>query len=189
SLRRRPPPTSTPFPYTTLFRSNYQERTYAVGKIPGGFFKREGRPSENETLTARLIDRPIRPLFPEGFNNEVQVIATVVSVNPQIAPDIVSLIGTSAALAIAGVPFAGPIAASRVGVLNDEYVLSRSQDELAESKLDFVVAGTESAVLMVESEAQLLSEDVMIGAVMYGHEQIQTVISAINDLASEAAKP
>lgn len=172
------------FPLTV----NYQERTYAAGKIPGGFFKREGRPSENETLTSRLIDRPIRPLFPEGFNNEVQIIATVISVNPQINPDIVSLIGTSAALAISGVPFAGPIGAARVGVLNDEYVLNPTMDELAQSKLDLVVAGTSSAVLMVESEAQLLSEDVMLGAVVYGHEQMQTVIQAINEFAAEAGK-
>ncbi|GAB3290870.1 polyribonucleotide nucleotidyltransferase [Pseudidiomarina andamanensis] len=172
------------FPLTV----NYQERTYAAGKIPGGFFKREGRPSENETLTSRLIDRPIRPLFPEGFNNEVQVIATVVSVNPQINPDIVALIGTSAALAISGVPFAGPIGAARVGVVNDEYVLNPTMDELATSKLDLVVAGTSSAVLMVESEAQLLSEDAMLGAVVYGHDQMQTVINAINEFAAEAGK-
>jgi polyribonucleotide nucleotidyltransferase len=172
------------FPLTV----NYQERTYAAGKIPGGFFKREGRPSENETLTSRLIDRPIRPLFPEGFNNEVQVIATVVSVNPQINPDIVALIGTSAALAISGVPFAGPIGAARVGVINDEYVLNPTMDELATSKLDLVVAGTSSAVLMVESEAQLLSEDAMLGAVVYGHDQMQSVINAINEFAAEAGK-
>ncbi|EKE79923.1 polyribonucleotide nucleotidyltransferase [Idiomarina xiamenensis] len=169
------------FPLTV----NYQERTYAAGKIPGGFFKREGRPSENETLTARLIDRPIRPLFPEGFMNEVQVIATVVSVNPQIAPDIVAMIGTSAALAISGCPFNGPIGVARVGVLNNEYVLNPTQDELKESSLDLVVAGTEGAVLMVESEAQLLSEDVMLGAVVYGHEAQQSVITAINEFAAE----
>ncbi|RUO78209.1 polyribonucleotide nucleotidyltransferase [Pseudidiomarina taiwanensis] len=173
------------FPLTV----NYQERTYAAGKIPGGFFKREGRPSENETLTSRLIDRPIRPLFPEGFKNEVQVIATVVSVNPQVSPDIVALIGTSAALAISGVPFSGPIGAARVGVINDEYVLNPTMDELAESKLDLVVAGTDNAVLMVESEAQLLSEDAMLGAVVYGHEQMQTVINAINEFVAEAGKP
>lgn len=173
------------FPLTV----NYQERTYAAGKIPGGFFKREGRPSENETLTSRLIDRPIRPLFPEGFKNEVQIIATVVSVNPQVNPDIVALIGASAALSIAGVPFAGPIGAARVGVLNDEYVLNPTLDELAESKLDLVVAGTENAVLMVESEAQLLSEDAMLGAVVYGHEQMQSVITAINEFTAEAGKP
>ncbi|WP_417665534.1 polyribonucleotide nucleotidyltransferase [Pseudidiomarina sp.] len=172
------------FPLTV----NYQERTYAAGKIPGGFFKREGRPSENETLTCRLIDRPIRPLFPEGFKNEVQVIATVISVNPQINPDIVALIGTSAALAISGVPFSGPIGAARVGVINDEYVLNPTADELATSKLDLVVAGTAGAVLMVESEAQMLSEDAMLGAVVYGHEQMQNVITAISEFAAEAGK-
>lgn len=172
------------FPLTV----NYQEKTYAAGKIPGGFFKREGRPSENETLTSRLIDRPIRPLFPEGFMNEVQVVATVVSVNPQINPDIVALIGTSAALAISGVPFDGPIGAARVGVIDKEYVLNPTMDELEKSKLDLVVAGTEQAVLMVESEAQLLSEDQMLGAVVYGHEQMQTVVSAINEFAAEAGK-
>ncbi|WP_417658632.1 polyribonucleotide nucleotidyltransferase [Pseudidiomarina sp.] len=172
------------FPLTV----NYQERTYAAGKIPGGFFKREGRPSENETLTCRLIDRPIRPLFPEGFKNEVQVVATVVSVNPQINPDIVALIGTSAALAISGVPFSGPIGAARVGVINDEYVLNPTADELATSKLDLVVAGTAGAVLMVESEAQMLSEDAMLGAVVYGHEQMQSVITAISEFAAEAGK-
>ena len=172
------------FPLTV----NYQERTYAAGKIPGGFFKREGRPSENETLTCRLIDRPIRPLFPEGFKNEVQVVATVISVNPQINPDIVALIGTSAALAISGVPFSGPIGAARVGVINDEYVLNPTADELATSKLDLVVAGTAGAVLMVESEAQMLSEDAMLGAVVYGHEQMQTVITAISEFAAEAGK-
>lgn len=172
------------FPLTV----NYQEKTYAAGKIPGGFFKREGRPSENETLTSRLIDRPIRPLFPEGFMNEVQVVATVVSVNPQINPDIVALIGTSAALAISGVPFAGPIGAARVGVIDNEYVLNPTLDELEKSQLDLVVAGTEQAVLMVESEAQLLSEDQMLGAVVYGHEQMQTVVGAINEFAAEAGK-
>ncbi|WP_339878249.1 polyribonucleotide nucleotidyltransferase [Pseudidiomarina gelatinasegens] len=172
------------FPLTV----NYQERTYAAGKIPGGFFKREGRPSENETLTCRLIDRPIRPLFPEGFKNEVQVVATVISVNPQINPDIVALIGTSAALAISGVPFSGPIGAARVGVINDEYVLNPTADELATSKLDLVVAGTAGAVLMVESEAQMLSEDAMLGAVVYGHEQMQSVITAISEFAAEAGK-
>ncbi|HET8817675.1 MAG TPA: polyribonucleotide nucleotidyltransferase [Pseudidiomarina sp.] len=173
------------FPLTV----NYQERTYAAGKIPGGFFKREGRPSENETLTCRLIDRPIRPLFPEGFNNEVQVVATVISVNPQVSPDIVALIGTSAALAISGVPFAGPIGAARVGVVDGEYVLNPTRDELEVSKLDLVVAGTAGAVLMVESEAQMLSEDAMLGAVVYGHEQMQGVITAINEFAAEAGKP
>ena len=172
------------FPLTV----NYQEKTYAAGKIPGGFFKREGRPSENETLTSRLIDRPIRPLFPEGFMNEVQVVATVVSVNPQVSPDLVAMIGTSAALAISGVPFNGPIGAARVGVINDEYVLNPTQDELTESKLDLVVAGTQQAVLMVESEANLLSEDTMLGAVMFGHESMQVVIDAINEFAQEAGK-
>ncbi|WP_341503375.1 polyribonucleotide nucleotidyltransferase [Gallaecimonas sp. GXIMD4217] len=173
------------FPLTV----NYQERTYAAGKIPGGFFKREGRPSEGETLTARLIDRPIRPLFPNGFKNEVQVVATVVSVNPQVSPDIVAMIGTSAALALSGIPFAGPIGAARVGYINDNFVLNPTRDELAGSKLDLVVAGTEGAVLMVESEAELLHEDVMLDAVMYGHEQLQTVIKAINELAAEAGQP
>ncbi|RUO38733.1 polyribonucleotide nucleotidyltransferase [Aliidiomarina shirensis] len=173
------------FPLTV----NYQERTYAAGKIPGGFFKREGRPSENETLTCRLIDRPIRPLFPDGFYNEVQVVATVVSLNPDVSPDIVALIGTSAALAISGIPFNGPIGAARVGVVNNEYVLNPTPAELSTSDLDLVVAGTEAAVLMVESEANLLSEDVMLGAVMYGHEQLQSVISAVNEFAAEVNTP
>ncbi|WP_395535482.1 polyribonucleotide nucleotidyltransferase [Oceanimonas smirnovii] len=169
------------FPLTV----NYQERTYAAGRIPGSFFKREGRPTEGETLTARLIDRPIRPLFPEGFKNEVQVIATVVSANPEIAPDIISMLGTSAALAISGIPFAGPIGAARVGYMNGEYVLNPSISELKDSQLDLVVAGTAGAVLMVESEASVLPEDVMLGAVMYGHEQLQTAVNAINEFAAE----
>ncbi|NHI00358.1 polyribonucleotide nucleotidyltransferase [Oceanimonas sp. MB9] len=169
------------FPLTV----NYQERAYAAGRIPGSFFKREGRPTEGETLTARLIDRPIRPLFPDGFKNEVQVIATVMSANPEIAPDIISMLGTSAALAISGIPFAGPIGAARVGYLNGEYVLNPSITELKESQLDLVVAGTAGAVLMVESEASVLPEDVMLGAVMYGHEQMQAAINAINELAAE----
>ncbi|TRW49402.1 polyribonucleotide nucleotidyltransferase [Aliidiomarina halalkaliphila] len=173
------------FPLTV----NYQERTYAAGKIPGGFFKREGRPSENETLTSRLIDRPIRPLFPEGFYNEVQVVATVVSLNPEVNPDIVALIGTSAALAVSGLPFNGPIGAARVGFSNNEYVLNPTKTELESSDLDLVVAGTEAAVLMVESEANLLSEEVMLGAVMYGHEQLQAVISAVNEFAAEVNTP
>ncbi|MFM2476298.1 polyribonucleotide nucleotidyltransferase [Celerinatantimonas sp. MCCC 1A17872] len=173
------------FPLTV----NYQERTYAAGRIPGGFFKREGRPSEGETLIARLIDRPIRPLFPEGFVNEVQVVATVMSVNPQVQPDIAALIGASAALSLSGIPFHGPIGAARVGFINGNYILNPMVDELPESKLDLVVAGTEKAVLMVESEAQELPEDVMLGAVMYGHEQMQTVIQAINEFAKEAGKP
>jgi polyribonucleotide nucleotidyltransferase len=169
------------FPLTV----NYQERTYAAGRIPGGFFKREGRPSEGETLTARLIDRPIRPLFPEGFLNEVQVVATVMSVNPAVSPDIVAMIGTSAALAISGIPFNGPIGAARVGYINDQYVLNPSVVELQDSKLDLVVAGTAAAVLMVESEAAILPEEVMLGAVVYGHDQLQTVINAVNAFAAE----
>jgi polyribonucleotide nucleotidyltransferase len=173
------------FPLTV----NYQERTYAAGKIPGGFFKREGRPSESETLICRLIDRPIRPLFPSAFKNEVQVIATVMSVNPDIQPDLVAMLGTSAALAISGVPFSGPIGAARVGFINDQYVLNPSITELADSRLELMVAGTESAVLMVESEADVLPEDVMLGAVMYGHEQMQVAIKAIKELAAEVATP
>jgi polyribonucleotide nucleotidyltransferase len=169
------------FPLTV----NYQERTYAAGKIPGGFFKREGRPSEEETLIARLIDRPIRPLFPEGFTNEVQVIITVVSANPEIAPDIISLLGTSAALAISGMPFSGPVGAARVGYSDGKYLLNPLQSELATSQLDLVVSGTDSAVLMVESEADVLSEEVMLGAVVYGHEQMQTAITAIKEMAAE----
>ncbi|WP_286232726.1 polyribonucleotide nucleotidyltransferase [Thalassotalea sediminis] len=173
------------FPLTV----NYQERTYAAGKIPGGFFKREGRPSEEETLIARLIDRPIRPLFPEGFTNEVQVIITVVSANPEISPDIISLLGTSAALAISGTPFNGPVGAARVGYSEGKYLLNPSQTELETSQLDLVVSGTESAVLMVESEADVLSEEVMLGAVVYGHEQMQTAITAINEFAAEVGTP
>ncbi len=173
------------FPLTV----NYQEKTYAAGKIPGGFFKREGRPSEEETLIARLIDRPIRPLFPEGFTNEVQVIITVVSANPEIAPDIISLLGTSAALAITGTPFSGPVGAARVGYSEGKYILNPLQSELETSELDLVVAGTDAAVLMVESEAQVLSEDVMLGAVVYGHEQSQTAINAIKEFAAEVNTP
>nr|WP_305839174.1 polyribonucleotide nucleotidyltransferase [Photobacterium leiognathi] len=173
------------FPLTV----NYQERTYAAGKIPGGFFKREGRPSEGETLTARLIDRPIRPLFPDDFKNEVQVIATVVSVNPAVSPDIVTMIGTSAALAISGIPFNGPIGAARVGYISDQFVLNPSNVELEESRLDLVVAGTEAAVLMVESEADRLTEEQMLQAVVFGHDQQQTVIKAINEFAAEVATP
>ncbi len=169
------------FPLTV----DYQEKTYAAGKIPGGFLKREGRPSEHETLTSRLIDRPVRPLFPEGFTNEVQIIATVLSMDPDVSPDIVAMIGVSAALSIAGVPFNGPIGAARVGYIDGEYVLNPSSAKLKESKLDLVVAGTENAVLMVESEAELLSEEVMLGAVMFGHEQQQAVIQAIKDFAAE----
>jgi polyribonucleotide nucleotidyltransferase len=170
------------FPLTV----DYQERTYAAGKIPGGFFKREGRPSEKEILTSRLIDRPLRPLFPEGFYNEVQIVATVLSSNPEIDSDIPAVIGASAALAVSGIPFNGPIGAARVGYLNGEYVLNPTASELKDSQLDLVVAGTQQAVLMVESEALELPEDVMLGAVVYGHQQMQAVIDAINELADEA---
>ncbi|MDC9597018.1 polyribonucleotide nucleotidyltransferase [Xenorhabdus anantnagensis] len=172
------------FPLTV----NYQERTYAAGRIPGSFFRREGRPGEGETLVARLIDRPLRPLFPEGFLNEVQIIATVVSVNPQVNPDIVAMIGASAVLALSGIPFNGPIGAARVGYVNDQYVLNPTSDELKNSRLDLVVAGTEGAVLMVESEAELLTEEQMLGAVVFGHEQQQIVIDNINALVAEAGK-
>ena len=173
------------FPLTV----NYQERTYAAGKIPGGFFKREGRPSEGETLTARLIDRPIRPLFPDEFKNEVQVIATVVSVNPDVQPDIVTMIGTSAALSISGIPFNGPIGSARVGHIDGQLVLNPSNTELETSKLDLVVAGTDGAVLMVESEADNLSEEEMLSAVVFGHDQQQVVVSAIKEFAAEVATP
>ena len=173
------------FPLTV----NYQEKTYAAGKIPGGFFKREGRPGEKETLVCRLIDRPIRPLFPKGFKNEVQVIATVMSLNPDVDPDIPALIGASAALAISGMPFAGPVGAAKVGYINGNYVLNPGVAALQDSDLELVVAGTQDAVLMVESEAKGLSEDVMLGAVMYGHEQMQTAIDTIRELAAEAGKP
>jgi len=170
------------FPLTV----DYQEKTYAAGKIPGGFFKREGRPSEKEILTCRLIDRPIRPLFPKGYTNEVQVIATVMSVDPDIDPDIVSLIGVSAAMSLSGAPFNGPIGAARVGYIDGNYVLNPTYSQLKNSELDLVVAGTEKAVLMVESEAKILSEEVMLGSVMYGHKQLQTAIKAIRELVSEA---
>ena len=173
------------FPLTV----NYQEKTYAAGKIPGGFFKREGRPGEKEVLVCRLIDRPIRPLFPKGFKNEVQVIATVMSLNPDVDPDIPALIGASAALAISGMPFAGPVGAAKVGYINGNYVLNPGVAALKDSELELVVAGTQDAVLMVESEAKGLSEDVMLGAVMYGHEQMQTAIDTIKELAAEAGKP
>ncbi|MBQ0759467.1 MAG: polyribonucleotide nucleotidyltransferase [Zhongshania sp.] len=169
---------------------HYQERTYAVGKIPGGFFKREARPSEKETLTSRLIDRPIRPLFPKGFQNEVQVICTVMSADKANDPDIAALIGTSAALAISGVPFAGPVGAARVGfTAEDGYILNPSYAQLETSLLDMVVAGTQDAVLMVESEAQQLTEDQMLGAVLYAHQEMQAAVQAIKELASEAGKP
>ena len=168
---------------------NYQEKTYAAGKIPGGFFKREGRPSEKETLTSRLIDRPVRPLFPKGFTNEVQVIATVMSLNPEIDPDIPAMIGASAALATCGAPFSGPIGAARVGYINGSYVLNPTMKQLAESDLDLVVAGTDNAVLMVESEAKMLSEEIMLGAVVFGHDQGKTVVNAIKEFAAEVNTP
>jgi len=173
------------FPLTV----DYVEKSYAAGRIPGGFFKREGRPSEKETLTSRLIDRPIRPLFPEGYLNEVQVIVHVLSVNPEIDPDIVSMIATSAALCVSGIPFNGPIGAARVGYVNGEYVLNPTVSQLAKSDLDLVVAGTEQAVLMVESEANQLSEEVMLGSVVFGHEQMKVVIDAIHDLVRDGGKP
>ena len=169
------------FPLTV----DYQEKTYAAGKIPGGFFKREGKPSEKETLTSRLIDRPLRPLFPEAFYNEVQIIATVMSSNAEVDSDIPALIGASAALAVSGLPFAGPIGAARIGFINNEYVLNPTASELPQSTMDLVVAGTAQAVLMVESEAKELPEDIMLGAVVFGHQQMQVVINAINELADE----
>ncbi|MCK9619849.1 MAG: polyribonucleotide nucleotidyltransferase [Methylobacter sp.] len=172
------------FPLTV----NYQEKAYAAGKIPGGFFKREGRPSEQETLTSRLIDRPIRPLFPEGYTDEVQIIATVVSLNPEVNPEIPALLGASAALAISGLPFNGPVGAATVGYKDGEYLLNPSPGALKESQLELVVAGTEHAVLMVESEADNLSEEVMLGAVLFGHQQMQVAISAINEFAAAADK-
>ena len=173
------------FPLTV----DYQEKSYAAGRIPGGYFRREGRPSENETLVSRLIDRPLRPLFPEGFFNEVQVIASVMSVNPDVNPDIPAMIGASAAIALSGVPFNGPIGAARVGYQNGTYLLNPSDKELQSSDLDLVVAGTAGAVLMVESQANELPEDIMLGAVMYGHEQMQVVINAIREMAAKAGKP
>ncbi len=165
---------------------DYEERTYAAGRIPGGFFRREGRPSEKAILTCRLIDRPIRPLFPKGFSNEVQVVITVLSVDPEIDPDIISMIGTSAALALSGIPFNGPMAAVRVGYIDNEYILNPDATQLQESPLlDLVVAGTESAVLMVESEAKELSEEQMLGAVLFGHQQLKTAISAVSELVAE----
>jgi polyribonucleotide nucleotidyltransferase len=183
--RREAKPGQDFFPLTV----DYVEKTYAAGKIPGGFFKREGRPSEKETLTSRLIDRPIRPLFPDGFFNEVQVVVHVLSVNPEIDPDIASMIGASAALSVAGIPFKGPVGAARVGYVDGQYVLNPTATQLKTSQLDLVVAGTERAVLMVESEADQLPEDVMLGAVVYGHEQMQAAINAIHDLVRDAGKP
>ena len=167
---------------------DYQEKTYAAGRIPGGYFKREGRPTEKETLVSRLIDRPIRPLFADGWRNETQVIVTVLSHDMENDPDILSLVASSAALTISGVPFMGPIGAARVGFINDEFVLNPTLDEMADTNLDLVVAGTATAVLMVESEAKELPEDVMLGAVMFGHKHFQPVIKAIIELAEKAAK-
>ena len=172
------------FPLTV----DYQERTYAAGKIPGGFFKREGRPSEKETLTSRLIDRPLRPLFPEAFYNEVQVVATVMSSDSEIDPDIPAIIGASAAMAISGIPFYGPLGAARVGYIDGEYIINPSASQMKETELDLVVAATASAVMMVESEAKELPEDVMLGAVVFGHEQMQAVINMINEMAAEVGK-
>lgn len=173
------------FPLTV----DYLEKSYAAGRIPGGFFKREGRPSEKETLTSRLIDRPIRPLFPDGYMNEVQVVIHVLSVNPEIDPDIPSMIGASAAICIAGIPFDGPLGAARVGYINGEYVLNPTAAQLKDSHMDLVVAGTEAAVLMVESDAKELSEDIMLGGVVFGHAQMQVVIDAIHDLVEKGGKP
>ncbi|NJD34414.1 MAG: polyribonucleotide nucleotidyltransferase [Betaproteobacteria bacterium] len=173
------------FPLTV----DYQERTYAAGRIPGGLFKREGRPSEKEILTSRLIDRPLRPLFPDAFYNEVQVVCTVMSCNPEIDPDIPAMLGASAAMAISGIPFSGPIGAARVGYIDGKYVLCPTKTQLQSTQLDLVVAGTEGAVLMVESEAKRLSEEIMLGAVVFGHEQMQVAIKAINELVEAAGKP
>ena len=172
------------FPLTV----DYVEKTYAAGRIPGGFFKREGRPSEKETLTSRLIDRPIRPLFPEGYLNEVQVIIHVLSVNPDIDPDIPAMIGASAALCVAGIPFNGPIGAARVGYIDGQYVLNPTLSQLPNSQMDLVVAGTETAVLMVESEAKELSEEIMLGAVVFGHDHIKVVIDAIHNLVRDGGQ-
>jgi polyribonucleotide nucleotidyltransferase len=182
---KNPKPGQDFFPLTV----DYQERTYAAGRIPGGFFKREGRPSEKEILTSRLIDRPLRPLFPDAFYNEVQVVCTVMSCNPEIDPDIPALLGASAAMAISGIPFSGPIGAARVGYIDGQYVLCPTKTQLQTTQLDLVVAGTESAVLMVESEAQRLSEEIMLGAVVFGHDQMQVAIKAINELVEAAGKP
>jgi polyribonucleotide nucleotidyltransferase len=182
---KQPKPGQDFFPLTV----DYQEKTYAAGKIPGGFFKREGRPSEKETLTSRLIDRPLRPLFPEGLYNDVQIVATVLSVDPEIDPDIPAMIGASAAVSLSGIPFNGPIGAARVGYANGQYALNPTKTELASSQLNLVVAGTEAAVLMVESEANELPEDVMLGAVVYGHQQQQAVIELIHQLVEEGGKP
>src|SRR3954464_8249737 len=182
---KNPKPGQDFFPLTV----DYIEKTYAAGKIPGSFFKREGRPSELETLTSRLIDRPLRPLFPEGFYNEVQIVVHVMSLDPEVSADIAALIGSSAALAISGIPFAGPIGAARVGYVNGQYVLNPGKTQLLDSQMDLVVAGTEAAVLMVESEAQQLSEEIMLGGVVFGHEQGNIAINAIHELVRDAGKP
>ena len=173
------------FPLTV----DYIEKTYAAGKIPGSFFKREAKPSEHETLTSRLIDRPIRPLFPEGFFNDVHVVVHTVSLNPEVDADIAALIAVSAALSVSGIPFTSPIGAARVGYINGEYVLNPGQTQRKDSQMDLVVAGTEAAVLMVESEAQQLSEEIMLGAVVFGHEQGNIAINAIHELVRDAGKP
>jgi len=183
--RKQADPKKDFFPLTV----NYIEKTYAAGRIPGGFFKREGRPSEKETLISRLIDRPVRPLFPEGFLNEIQVVATVISLNPEVDADIPALLGASAALALSGVPFQGPIGGAKVGYIDGQYVLNPTSTQLKTSKLELVVAGTSEAVLMVESQADCLSEEVMLGAVVFGHQQMQAAIAVINELKAEAGKP
>ena len=182
--KKEPKPGQNFFPLTV----NYQEKRYAAGQIPGGFIKRENRPSDGETLTARLIDRPLRPLFPKGFMNEVQIVCTVIQLNPQIDPQLVALLGASASLAVSGLPFNGPVGAARVGYKNGEYTLNATVDEMAESELDLTVAGTENAVLMVESEAQELAESVMLGAVMFGFAEMQVAVKAINEFAAEVGK-
>ena len=184
-VAKQPKPGQDFFPLTV----DYQEKTYAAGKIPGGFFKREGRPSEKETLTSRLIDRPLRPLFPEGLYNDVQIVATVLSVDPEIDPDIPAMIGASAAVSLAGLPFNGPIGAARVGYADGQYILNPTKTQLLTSQLNLVVAGTEAAVLMVESEALELPEEVMLGAVVFGHQQQQAIIDAIHQLVEEGGKP
>src|SRR3954454_2920302 len=178
---KKPKPGQDFFPLTV----DYQEKTYAAGKIPGGFFKREGRPSEKETLTSRLIDRPLRPLFPDGLYNDVQIVATVMSVDPEIDPDIPAMIGASAAVSLSGVPFNGPIGAARVGYVDGQYVLNPTKSQLEQSQLNLVVAGTEAAVLMVESEAEQLTEEVMLGGVVFGHEQGNIAIEAIHELVRD----
>ena len=182
--KREPKPGQSFFPLGV----HYQEKTYAAGKIPGGFFKREGRPSEKETLVSRLIDRPLRPLFPKGFMNEVQVIATLLSMDPEIQTDVIAMIGASAALSISGIPFDGPIAGARVGYIDNKYCLNPELSDMSDSQLNLIVAGTSEAILMVESEANELSEEVMLGAVLYGHEQMQPVINAIKELQTEIGK-